>query len=93
MTLLYCSESSGSFITSDNPAFMFLSNVTKNNRNGLYLPLTPHHLLLIGKGTDDIENVDMYGLTNKGVRLYNNIILNKAKNEIISMCKHLGYIL
>ena len=59
MTLLYCSESSGSFITSDNPAFMFLSNVTKNNRNGLYLPLTPHHLLLIGKGIDDIENVDM----------------------------------
>lgn len=93
LILLRCPEKNGSFITSDNPAFMYIYNVTKVNRNGFYIPLTPQYLLLIGKGKDDIGSVDVHTLTNQGVRFYNNIILTKATNAVVSKMQYLGQIL
>lgn len=93
LIVLRCPERNGSFITSDNPAFMFLSNVTKENRNGFYFPLTPQYLLLIGKGMNDIGNIDIHTLSNLGVRFYNGIILSKATNSIVSTNRYLGYLI
>lgn len=93
LVLLRCPEENGSFITSDNPAFIFMNKVMRQNRNGFYIPLTPQYLLLIGKGRDNIGSVDVHTITNQGVKFYNNIILSKATNAIVSNKKYLGYIL
>lgn len=93
LVLLHCPEKNGSFITSDNPAFVFINNVMRDNRNGFYIPLTPQYLLMIGKGKDDIGSIDVHTITNQGVRFYNNIILSKATNAVVSTKKYLGYIL
>ena len=58
-----------------------------------YIPLTPQYLLMIGKGKDDIGSIDVHTITNQGVRFYNNIILSKATNAVLSTKKYLGYIL
>lgn len=93
LVLLRCPEKNGSFITSDNPAFVYLNNVSRVNRNGFYIPLTPQYLLLIGKGQDDIGSMDVHTITNQGVKVYNNIILSKATNAVVSKNKYLGYLL
>lgn len=93
IVLFRCCEENGSFITSDNPAFMFINNVMKYNRNGFYMPLTPQYLLFIGKGEDDIGSIDVKSLSNKGVKIQNSIILSKAVNSVVSNRKYLGYIL
>ncbi len=93
LVLLRCLEKNGSFITSDNPAFIYINNVSRINRNGFYIPLTPQYLLLIGKGKDDIGSMDVHTITNQGVKVYNSIILSKATNAIVSKNKYLGYLL
>lgn len=93
LVLLRIPKDNGSIITSDNPAFMFINNLTKENRNGFYMPLIPQYLLLIGKGDEDISSVEVHTISNKGVRFYNSIILSKATSSIVSNKKYLGYIL
>lgn len=93
LVLLRIPEENGSIITSDNPAFMFINNLTRGNKNGFYMPLTPQYLLLIGKGGDDINSVEVHTISNQGVRFYNSVILSKATSSIVSNKKYLGYIL
>lgn len=94
ITLLYCPESNGAFITSDNPAFAYVNNVTKANYNAIYFPLTPQYLLLIGKGQpNSLNKIDVKTVTNKGVKSFNKIILSKSYTSIVSSKKYLGYII
>lgn len=94
VSLLYCPEENGSFITSDNPAFMYISSVEKINRNGFYFPLSPQYLLLFGKKRyEKITCIDVHRITNEEVRHINSIILNKSINAIISRNRRLGYLL
>lgn len=94
VTVLYCPESNGAFITSDNPSFAYVNNVTKANYNAIYFPLTPQYLLLIGKGQPNaLDKIDVKTVTNKGVRAFNKIILSKAHSSIVSNQKYLGYII
>lgn len=94
VTVMRCPENSGSFLTSDNPAFSFVCNVTKANYNAIYFPLTPQYLLLIGKGQPNaLDKIYVKTVTNKGVRSFNKIILSKARDSIVSNRKYLGFIL
>lgn len=93
LVLFRLPDENGSFITSDNPAFMFINNVTAKNRNGFYIPLTPQYLLLIGKGEEEFGSIDVHTITNQGAKVYNSIILSKATNAIVSKNKYLGFLL
>lgn len=94
VTVLHCPPDAGSFITTDTPAFSFICNVTKDNYNAIYFPLTPEYLLLIGKGKNNsLNKLDYKTLTNKGLRRFNTIILSNASQDIVSRQKYLGYLL
>lgn len=94
VTILCCPESNGAFLTSDNPAFSFVSYVTKANYNAIYFPLSPKYLLLIGKGQKNaLDKIDVKTVTNKGLKSFNSIILSKATASIVSNKKYLGYII
>lgn len=94
VTIMHSPENNGSFITSDNPAFLFDCKVTELNYNAIYFPLTPQYLLMIGKGQpSSLNKVNIKTLSNKGVRKFNNIIFSKAKESIISNKKSLSFIL
>ena len=94
IAVLRCPEESGSFITSDNPAFTYFSNVTRVNYNAIYFPLTPQYLLMIGKGgVGSLDKINVKTVTNTGVKHYNQIILNSATENIVSDRKNLGYLL
>lgn len=94
ITLLRCPKNNGAFITSDNPAFSYVNNVTRANYNAIYFPLTPQYLLLIGKGQpNSLNKIDFKTVSNKGVKTFNKIILSKAYTSIVSNKKYLGYII
>lgn len=94
ITILYAPENNGSFITSDNPAFSYISTVTNANYNAIYFPLTPQYLLLIGKGKpNSFHKVSIKKLSHHGVKSFNRIILSNAAHDIVSNRKHLGFIL
>ena len=70
--VFHCDEQEGSFITSDNPSFSYVSPMTFLNYNGIYLPLTPQYLLCLGqRGQDSIYNVDYREIQNNTVRKIN----------------------
>lgn len=92
--LLYCPENAGAFITSDNPAFSHINNVTRYNYNAIYFPLTPQYLLVIGNGQpNSLNKIEVKIVNNKGVKSYNKIILSKSYTSIVSNKKYLGYII
>lgn len=83
----------GQFITSDNPAFWYLSKLDPKN-NGIYFPLSPKHLLeLTGSHSGDKAFLDYRIVTNKDIRNLNIIIANSATNTIVSNRRYLGYLL
>ena len=83
-TIIYCPTDTGSFITSDNPAFSYI-DATKPTYNAIYFPLTPQYLLLIGNGEKySLNKVDYKIVSKKGVRSFNSIICNMAYEKIIS---------
>lgn len=94
VTVIRCPVENGSFITSDNPAFPFVSFATQSNYNAIYFPLTPQYLLLIGKGEkDSLDKIDVKTATNKGLKKFNSIIISSAYDSLVSDHKYLGYIL
>lgn len=94
VTIMRCPEDNGSFLTSDNPAFSFVSYATKANYNAIYFPLTPKYLLAIGRGKQySLDKIDVKTVTNKGVKSFNKIILSKANESVVSNKKYLGIIL
>lgn len=87
-------EAEGSFLTSDNPAFIHSSCLEVNNANGMYFPLTPKYLLFIGLNSEgDASDMILRTIGNKDIRKINNIILNTATRSVISNYRRLGYLL
>ncbi len=94
LILFICPENNGSWLTSDNPAYIYYCNVTQTNRTGFYFPLSPKYLLAVGIGEpNSIDSIDVHITNNEGVRYYNRITLSMANEAIISKEKYLGFIL
>lgn len=92
--VFHCDEQDGSFITSDNPSFSYVSPMTFLNYNGIYLPLTPQYLLCLGqRSQDSIYNVDYREIQNNTVRKINAVIRSSASQYIVSNRKLPGIIL
>jgi hypothetical protein len=92
--LFKCWEERGSFIASDNPAFYNKSFVASDNFNSIICPLTPEYLVMILRGKDkSLNNVDFRCADNTLIKKLNTIILNNAKEIIISNYKTLGNII
>lgn len=85
MILFETYDDAGTFITSDNPAFRNKSTVIEcKNEDGFIFPITPHHLLFMGRGPEGCNVVD-YRYANKDtVRHYNNLIYRHRINITIS---------
>ena len=87
-------KSEGSFITSDNPVAFHSLKIEATNRNGIYFPLTPEFLLFLGKRSEgEIEDVLFRTVGNDDIKRINQIILSSSSESIVSVSKHLGYIL
>ena len=74
----------GKFITSDNPSFQHISYVEANNMNGYYFPISPKHMLLIARGSDEINNVDYRMADRELVKKFNRIIALHSNKLIVS---------
>lgn len=72
------------FITSDNPAFENISNIKRENDNGLIFPLSPRYLLMITKGDEGINVVDYRMASADVVKHFNGIIANNRKSLIVA---------
>lgn len=74
----------GKFITSDNPSFQHISYVEANNMKGYYFPISPKHMLLIARGSDEINNVDYRMADRELVKKFNRIIALHSNKLIVS---------
>lgn len=84
----------GEFITSDNPAFFHISAIEAINRNGIYFPISPKHLLMLARSDQHKMNEIAYRTVGiQDIKTINRIILNESNHSIISRQKHLGYLL
>lgn len=87
-------ENQGRFITSDMPAFIHSSLAEETNMNGIYFPLSPNYLVMIGKGKkNSLREVNFRLANNLLIKKINMMILNNSNNAIVSDSKYLGYIL
>lgn len=94
MIFKVCNKCEGSFVTSDSPVVYHSLAVEAQNCNGIYFPLTPYFLLFLGKRSDgNIGNVVFRTVGNSDIKHINRIILNSSNHSIVSVSKHLGYIL
>lgn len=94
ITILYSPFENGSFITTDNPAFSFMSSVMGKNYNAIYFPLTPRYLLLVCSGLNcSLNTLHIKTVTNKGLKEFNRIIISNAYDVVVSDKKYLGYII
>lgn len=74
----------GTFITTDNPAFLHMSAVEAKNINGLYFPIDPTHMLLLGKGSEGIDIVSYRMADIDTIRTFNRVILSHKTKAIVS---------
>lgn len=88
VSLFEVDSNAGSFITSDNPAFMHISHVEIKNMNGYYFPISPKHMLLIAKGSGPINVISYRTAKNDLVRKFNEIIASHSIEKIISVEKY-----
>jgi hypothetical protein len=93
--LLYCSPEDGSFITSDNPAFIHNDIMDVRAKAGIYFPLTSQYLLFVGKRSEgqDICDIDFRTVSNEDLRTLNKIVFLHANKSIVVKQKYLGYLL
>lgn len=92
--VLVKANSKRKFITSDNPAFIHMSKVEMENKNGFYFPISPNYLLLIVKGGNNSLNIVEYRTADSDmVRKYNQIIASHGSKIIVSTEKERGKIL
>ena len=75
----------GSFITSDNPAFQYISHVEANNMNGYYFPIGPYHLLFIAKGSDPVNIISYRMADSDLIRKFNQVIASNSSKKIVSI--------
>lgn len=86
MILFEAYDNAGTFITSDNPSFQHRSLIERTNSSGFIFPLTPKHLLFIGKGEPNSINVVDYRFADKNaVQHFNRIIKSHKSNILISI--------
>lgn len=92
--VLVKANSKRKFITSDNPAFVHMSKVEMENKNGFYFPISPNYLLLIVKGGNGSLNIVEYRtVDSEMVRKYNQIIASHGNKIMVSTEKERGKIL
>lgn len=85
MILFEAYDDAGTFITSDNPSFQHISVVARENSNGFIFPITPKHLLFIGKGDPDSIDVVDYRFANQStIQHFNKIVQSHRKNTMIA---------
>lgn len=80
----------GSFITSDNPAFLHILHVERDNMNGYYFPISPNHMLLIAKGNAPVNVVCYRMADSELIKRFNRIISLHSDNIIVSIEKERG---
>lgn len=90
MVLFEAYDNEGTFITSDNPAFEYISYVESSNLNGFYFPLTPKHLLFICRGDTDINVIDFRYAKQHLIKTFNSIIKQNSKNITIGIDRDLN---
>ena len=88
MILFETYPNSGSFITSDNPAFRHVSSVETKNKNGFYFPIDPNHLLFIAKGDGNINIIDYRMADTELIKNFNRIIASHKSNTLIANTKN-----
>ena len=81
---------SGTFITSDNPAFQHICHVETINMNGYYFPIGPNHMLLMAKGSDPINVVDYRMADSQLIKKFNKIIALHSDKIVVSTEKNVG---
>ena len=85
MILFEAYDDAGTFITSDNPSFQHISVVARENSNGFIFPITPKHLLFIGKGDPDSIDIVDYRFANQStIQHFNKIVQNHRNNTMIA---------
>lgn len=80
----------GSFITSDNPAFMNQTLVPESEyKTGFFFPLTPQYLLFIGKGDGPLNQIRFQIADYKTIQLLNRIVYKNRDQVIVTSEKNI----
>lgn len=83
-------DGAGMFITSDNPAFLYKTKAPERyERTGYYFPISPYHLLFMGKGSGLYNSMIYRVADRKTVRLFNQMIYQAKDESIVSKEKEL----
>lgn len=90
---IHNSHSDGCFITTDNPAFMYVNNVVKENRNGFYFPLTPEFIIGIFKSNDNISGVSYRIAKAPDIKVLNQIVRSSSTQELVANRRTLNNII
>jgi len=95
MVLFEAYDDAGTFITSDNPAFQYISpTIEKENSSGFVFPVTPKHLLFIAKGNPNSIDIVDYRFANKDtIRHFNRIVKRNSMDTLISCEKTIEHLL
>ena len=93
LILIEAYSDAGSFITSDNPAFLHNSVIESDNNRGLYFPIDSKHLLIIAKGDGSICDVKHRLANAELVKRLNRIIYAHKMEAAISCEKNLQLLL
>ena len=87
MILFKAKDDAGYFITSDNPAFRYQS-VSRARADCFLFPISPRYLLVIAKGSGEIQNIDFRLADSKTVRSFNRKVESQKINCFISVKKN-----
>lgn len=78
-------EGVGTFITSDNPSFLHQSTAPEQvNRTGYVFPISPKHLLFMGRGTGKFSTMMYRMAEEKDVKIFNGMIYQARQQAFIS---------
>ena len=84
----------GTFITSDNPAFLNKRLAPEaSNLTGFIFPLSPKYLLFVGKGPGALNEIDYRFADHDTVGLFNRLIYRNRINSIVSCERNLKSVL
>ena len=85
VVVLKCNTKTGSFVTSDNPAFSSITNMSNCTYNVIYFPLTPQFMILVYPKYEETSGTTLIKtIKSEELKLYNSIIYNNAIEGIVS---------
>ncbi len=85
MILYEAYDDSGSFITSDNPAFQSKSSILEiQNMNGFAFPVSPKYLIFIVRGSAGCNVVDYRLADRYAVQAFNRMTMRNRTNTVIA---------